>query len=121
MVIGFSGKRLMVTIGPLRAMGFMTILTLAPSDSLASTIGEASFTTLLHPATICCITSWSFSVDSNPISSSLSLPSCSTKIWSFPLIIISVTELSSTNICRISSLRSESNSSCFSRLRVSTG
>ena len=57
MVMGFSGNRLIVTIGPFSAMGFMTILTLAPSASLASTMGEASFTTRLHPATICCITS----------------------------------------------------------------
>lgn len=53
MVIGLSGKRLIVMMGPFNAMGLITMFTRAPLLNRASTIGDASFTTLLHPATIC--------------------------------------------------------------------
>ena len=56
-----SGVDLIVTIGPFSATGESTIFTRAPFSSLASAIGDASFTALLHFATICCITSSSFS------------------------------------------------------------
>ena len=118
--MGLSGNLRIVTIGPFSAIGLMTILTREPLLSLASTIGDASFTTLLHPATICWITSCNFSMESNPRSSSCNCPSLSTKMCSIPLIMISVTELSSTKICRISSLRKESNNSLRRRLRSST-
>ena len=101
----------MVTTGPLRAMGPSTTLTLEPFSSLASTIGEVSFTTLLQPATICCMTSCSFSPDSKPQGQAKSLPALSTKIPSIPLIIISVTCSSSISSCSTSKPRMVKNSS----------
>ena len=65
--IGLSGKRRMVKAGPFSATGLSTTLTRAPFSSRASTIGEASFTVRLQPAAIFCITSSSFSLDSNRI------------------------------------------------------
>ena len=109
--IGCSGKRLMVTTGQLRAMGPSTTLTREPFSSLASTIGEVSFTTLLQPATICCMTSCSFSPDSKPQGQAKSLPALSTKIPSIPLIIISVTCSSSISSCSTSNPRMVKNSS----------
>ena len=70
----------MVRIGPLMATGSSTTFTLAPSGSLASTIGEASFTTRLHPAVICQITCLNFSFDSKHKSSFCSFPFFSIKI-----------------------------------------
>lgn len=40
--MGSSGNLLIVTIGPLSAIGGRTMLTLDPFSSLASTIGDAS-------------------------------------------------------------------------------
>ena len=102
-VMGLSGKRRMVTMGPFKAMGFITIFTLAPPDSRASTMGDASLTILLQPATICWITSWSFSSDSKRMSSSCKCPARSTNILLGPLIMISVTSGSSIRLCNISS------------------
>ena len=51
-IISFGNFR-MVTMGPFRAIGYNTTLTLEPSSNLASTMGEASFTMRLASATIC--------------------------------------------------------------------
>ena len=53
MVIGVSGKRRIVSIGPFNATGRTTAFTLAPFSRRASTIGIDSLTTLLHLPTIC--------------------------------------------------------------------
>ena len=68
MVIGCSGNLRIVMTGPFKATGYSTILTRDPFSSLASTIGDASLTTRLHPATICWMTSSNFSLDSKPAS-----------------------------------------------------
>ena len=114
--IGFSGKRRMVTIGPFRATGGRTTLTRSPFPRRASTIGDDSFTTLLQADTICWTTSSSFSLETNVLSVRTIFPLRSIKIWSGPLIMISVTEESSISSCSTSSLRIELNSSrriCF--------
>ena len=64
-VIGILGNFLMVTTAPPSAIGGSTTFTLEPSESLASTIGSASFTVRLTLATICWIMSSSSS--SEPI------------------------------------------------------
>ena len=51
-ITSFANFRI-VTIGPFSATGGSTTFTRDPSASLASTIGDASFTSLLDPATIC--------------------------------------------------------------------
>jgi hypothetical protein len=91
-VTGVLGNFLIVITGPFRAMGFNTTFTLEPSCSVASTIGEASFTTLFAFETTDWIISSSFSSLSSLISSLYTLPPFSTKILSGPFIIISVTE-----------------------------
>ena len=48
-----SGNFLIVIIGPSRDIGGNTICTLEPSESLASAIGEDTFTTLFTLLTIC--------------------------------------------------------------------
>ena len=103
MVIGLGGKRLIVRIGPLMATGSNTTFTLAPSESLASTIGDASLTTRLHFAVICQITCFNFSGESKHISSFLIFPFCSMKIPCVPLTMISVICGFSINSCRIPS------------------
>jgi len=103
--IAFSGNLRIVRIGPFSATGGNTTFTRDPFSNLASTIGVDSFTTLLQEATICWITSSSFSLDSKVFSHFVNFPSFSTKTLSVPLIIISVTVGSSTNSCNMSSLR----------------
>ena len=103
MVIGISGKRRIVRIGPFIAIGSRTTLTLAPSGRRASTIGEASLTTRLHPAVICQITCLSFSLVSKLLSNCLSFPSFSIKIPAVPLTMISVISGSSISSCKIPS------------------
>ena len=103
MVMGLGGNLLIVRIGPLIATGSSTTFTLAPSGSLASTMGDASFTTLLQPAVICQITCLSFSLESKQISSLFNLPPFSIKIPSVPFTIISVISGFSINSCKIPS------------------
>ena len=79
-VIGIFENFLMVIVGPLRAIGGSTILTLEPSESLASTIGDASFTILLQPETIIWIIAASLSSLSNCATSFDILPFRSMKI-----------------------------------------
>ena len=94
-VIASFGNFLIVTIGPFSAIGASTTLTREPSGSLASTIGFASFTIRLDPATICCTTSSNFCLDANRFSSLVTTPAFSIKICCAPLIIISVISSSS--------------------------
>ena len=68
MVIPSFGNFLIVMTQPPRLTGGRTTLTLDPSFSLASTIGNDSFTSLLHSATICWITDFSLSSLSNVLS-----------------------------------------------------
>jgi len=98
-VIGLGGNLLIVRIGPFKATGSSTTLTLAPSFNLASTIGLASFTTLLQSEVICQITFFNFSLESNFSSSLMSFPFFSIKIPSVPLTIISVISSSSKRSC----------------------
>ena len=107
MVIGLSGKRLIVMIGPVREIGSNTIFTRLPFESLASTMGCDWLTTLLQEATICCTTSSSFSSDSNRPSKREIAPSFSIKILSVPFIMISVIPGSSMSSCRMSSFLME--------------
>lgn len=75
--MGFSGNLRMEIAEPSMETGSNTILTLEPSGSLVSTIGDASFTIrLLFPA-ICCITSLSFSFEEKWLFDSNSRPSFS--------------------------------------------
>ena len=114
----------MVRIGPFIATGFMTTFTLAPFSSLASTMGDASFTTQLLFETICCMTDLSFSSDSKVLSHLDMAPFLSIKISFTPFTIISVTELSAISSSRIPSLRTSknrvlNNSSMSARLKLS--
>ena len=104
MVIG-SGNFLIVTTGPSRATGGRTTWTLEPSSSLASTIGEDTFTTRLTLLTICCMISSSCSGLSKFLSHNSILPFLSINIFPAPFTMISDTELSSISSCRISRRR----------------
>ena len=90
-VMASLGKRRMVTMGPLRATGGMTTLTREPSSRWVSTMGSLSFTARPAWETNLVMTvssSWRLS---KWFSSRLSRPARSTKMWSKPLIITSVT------------------------------
>lgn len=92
---GSFGKRRIVITGPFSATGSSTILTRDPSANRASAMGLALDTLRLQKLTICCTTSSSFSLDEKLFSHRVSLPPRSTKIFSGPFTIISVTSGSS--------------------------
>lgn len=121
MVRGQSGNLRIVTMGPFSAMGESTTLTRLPFCSLASTMGDTSFTVRLQSPTIRWIICSNFSSEENCIGTSSIRPLFSTKMWSGPFIIISVMLLSSIRVCKISSLRREQNISRLSFRRISTG
>lgn len=105
-VMRFVGKRRIVSIGPFRATGFNTTLTLDPSGSLASTMGLDSLTTLLQKPTICWMTLSSLSGAVNERFHFIIRPAFSIKMLSGPFTIISVTSGFSTSSCRMSKARS---------------
>ena len=121
MVMASLGNFRMVTMGPFRATGARTTLTREPSGSLASTMGLASLTSRLDPATICWITSSSFSLDRNLLSDWKSRPFFSRKMLWVPLIMISVISSSSRNSSRRSSLRKALKSSLPRAVFLSRG
>ena len=94
---------LMVIIGPLIATGGRTILTLEPSSSLVSAIGDASLTIWFDIAAILCATSDSLFSLSNFLFHLSIEPFLSINILSLPFTIISVILSSSINSCKISS------------------
>ncbi|MNM83227.1 hypothetical protein D3C81_952810 [compost metagenome] len=96
-VSGRSGNLRIVIVGPFKATGGRTILTRDPSRSRASTIGDDSFTIRLTPDTIVWMMSSKRSRDSKRTGIRLTCPSRSTNISSWLLIIISVTQRSSTS------------------------
>ena len=108
---GRFGNLLIVSIGPFMATGSRTALTLDPSASLASSIGDDRLIVLFTPEAILPIMSRSLSLDSNRMPHPAILPSRSANISSIPFTIISVTESSSRRSCRTSSLRILLNSS----------
>ena len=104
MVMG-SGNLRMVTTGPSSATGGSTMWTLDPSSSLASAMGEDTLTIRFTFPTICWIMSSNCSVFSNRRFHKTMFPFFSIKIFPAPLIMISVTSLSSKSSWRISSRR----------------
>ena len=104
MVRGISKNLRTVIIGPFNATGGRIIHTLEPSASLVSTIGTEAFTILLDNAAIFWAISSSLASLSKTLPDFSIRPFLSINILSFPLIIISVIESSSSISCSTSSL-----------------
>ena len=113
-VMGLLKNFLIVIIGPLIATGGRTILTLEPSSSLVSAIGDASLTIWFDIAAILCATSDSLFSLSNFLFHLSIEPFLSMNILSLPFTIISVMLSSSSNSCKISSFLIELYKRCLS-------
>ena len=104
MVTG-SGNLRIVTTGPSSATGGRTICTREPSSNLASAMGLDTFTMRFTFPTICWMISSNCSVFSNLRFHKSIFPFFSINIFPAPLIMISVTSLSSNSSWRISRRR----------------
>ncbi len=102
------GKRRMVRMGPVRESGGMMTLTRSPDGSRASTMGFASSTRRLTVETMRSMVCMSCSLLANRMGSSSRRPPRSTKTWSGPLTMISLTEASSSSGSRMPRPRASS-------------